>query len=83
MFCDVEEPAAKLDYFKDRVGIEVQFGRASFIGIDLLKFQVSSYSSLDKIDIGIYVATTRNFQKTRKREFDQNWDGSLNFERVI
>jgi hypothetical protein len=83
VFRETDDPAAKLDFFKDRVGIEVQFGHASFIGIDLLKFQVSSYSSLDKIDIGIYITTTENFQKTMKAEFGQNWEGSLNFEKVI
>lgn len=83
VFCDMEDPAAKLDYFKERIGVEVQFGHASFIGIDLLKFQVSSYSSLDKIDVGIYITTTKNFQRTMKVEFGQNWEGSLNFEKVV
>jgi hypothetical protein len=41
-----------LDFLKERNGIEVGFGHASFLGIDLLKFQVSSYSALDKIDVG-------------------------------
>src|SRR5210317_653877 len=31
-------PSAKMDFFKDRVGIEVAFGNSSFIGLDLLKF---------------------------------------------
>jgi hypothetical protein len=44
-----EEAGAKMDFLKDRIGIEVGFGHASFIGIDVLKFQVSSYSALDKI----------------------------------
>jgi hypothetical protein len=52
-----------MDFLKERVGIEVGFGNASFIGIDLLKFQVSSYSALDQIDVGIYVVTTRRFKK--------------------
>jgi hypothetical protein len=53
------------------------------MGIDLLKFQVASYSSLDKIDVGVYIVTTREFQRTMKREFDKNWEGSLRFEKVI
>jgi hypothetical protein len=57
------DPLAKMDFLKDRVGVEVAFKHASFIGIDLLKFQVCSYSGLDKIDIGIYVVNTKNFQK--------------------
>ncbi len=76
------DPSSKLDFFKERIGIEVQFGHSSFIGIDLLKFQVSSYSNLDTIDVGIYIVTTKNFQKVMKNEFNQNWDGSLNFEKV-
>lgn len=53
VFDDPTEPGAKMDFLKERVGIEVGFGHASFIGIDLLKFQVSSYSALDKIDVGV------------------------------
>jgi hypothetical protein len=42
VFDDPGDPGAKMDYLKERIGIEVGFGHASFIGIDLLKFQVSS-----------------------------------------
>jgi hypothetical protein len=45
VFGDEEELGAKMDFLKERVGIEVGFGHVSFIGIDLLKFQVSSYFS--------------------------------------
>jgi len=83
VFQGEDEPSAKMDFLKERVGIEVGFGHASFIGIDLLKFQVSSYSALDQIDIGIYVTTTKSFQKRMKAEFAQNWDGSLTFEKVV
>ncbi len=82
VFDEQSDPSAKMDFLKERVGIEVAFGYASFIGIDLLKFQVSSYSGLDKIDIGIYVVTTKNFQKIMKNEYKNNWEGSLNFEKV-
>ncbi len=71
-----------MDFLKERIGIEVGFGHASFIGIDLLKFQVSSYSALDKIDVGVYVVTTSKFQKFMKSECGQNWEGSLTFEKV-
>jgi hypothetical protein len=57
------DPSAKMDFLKELVGIEVEFGHASFIGIDLLKFQVSSYSGLDKIDIGVYIVTTKEFRR--------------------
>jgi len=83
VFGDDDELGAKMDFLKERIGIEVAFGHASFIGIDLLKFQVSSYSALDKIDVGIYIVTTREFQKFQKTEFGNNWEGSLTFEKVV
>jgi hypothetical protein len=82
VFDEANDPGAKMDFLKERIGVEVGFGHASFIGIDLLKFQVSSYSALDKIDVGIYVVTTANFQKIMKQTFNQNWEGSLTFEKV-
>jgi len=82
VFDDPADPGAKMDFLKERVGIEVGFGHASFIGIDLLKFQVGSYSALDKIDIGVYVVTTTKFQRFMKAEYRQNWEGSLTFEKV-
>src|SRR4051794_34801686 len=81
VFSEEADPAAKMDFLKDRVGIEVGFTHASFIGIDLLKFQVSSYSALDQIDVGIYVVTTKRFQK-HLASHGQNWEGSLTFEKV-
>jgi len=83
VFDERGDPSAKMDFMKERLGIEVGFGHASFIGIDLLKFQIASYSGLDKIDVDVYVVTTRNFQRIMKREFDQNWEGSLSFEKVV
>jgi Restriction endonuclease BglII len=82
VFDDPNDPAAKMDFLKERIGIEVGFGHASFIGIDLLKFQVSSYSALDKIDVGVYIFTTSQFQKFMKTKCNQNWEGSLTFEKV-
>jgi hypothetical protein len=81
VFGEEDELGAKMDFLKQRVGIEVGFGHASFIGIDLLKFQVSSYSALNQIDVGIYVVTTRRFQK-HLSSLGQNWEGSLTFEKV-
>jgi len=71
-----------MDFLKDRIGIEVGFGHASFIGIDLLKFQVASYSALNKIDVGVYITTTTKFQKSMMSEYGQNWEGSLSYEKV-
>ena len=82
VFDEPKDPSAKMDFMKERVGIEVAFGHSSFIGIDLLKFQICSYSGFDKIDVGVYVVTTRNFQKIMKKNYDQNWEGSLTFKKV-
>lgn len=82
VFDEPGDPAAKMDFMKERLGIEVEFGHASFIGIDLLKFQICSYSGLDKIDVGVYVVTTKEFQKKIKSKYEQNWEGSLSFEKV-
>lgn len=83
VFDEPKDPSAKMDFLKSRVGVEVEFGHSSFIGIDLLKFQVASYSGIDKIDVGAYVVTTRAFQKQMNEEFGQNWEGSLTFEKVV
>lgn len=83
LFDEPGDPKAKMDFLKERVGIEVEFGHASFIGIDLLKFQVASYSGLDIIDVGVYITTTRNFQKVMNEQFDINWKGSLTHEKVV
>jgi hypothetical protein len=83
VFDEPSDPSARMDFLKERVGVEVAFGHASFIGIDLLKFQVASYSALDKIDVGVYVVTTKQFQKTMKKQFSKNWEGSLRYEKVV
>jgi hypothetical protein len=61
VFDEPGDPSARMDFLKERVGVEVEFGHSSFMGIDLLKFQVASYSGLDKIDVGIYIVTTKSF----------------------
>ena len=83
VFDEPSDPSAKMDFIKERVGIEVAFSHASFVGIDLLKFQVCSYSGLDKIDVGVYIVTTHEFQKRMKQDYGQNWEGSLTFEKVV
>ena len=82
VFGESDDLGAKMDFLKERVGVEVGFGHASFLGMDLLKFQVSSYSALDKIDVGIYVVTTAEFQKHMRSACQQTWEGSLSFEKV-
>jgi Restriction endonuclease BglII len=83
VFSEPTDPGARMDFLKERVGVEIGFGHGSFLGIDLLKFQVASYSALDRIDVGIYILTTRAFQTRMKKEFALNWEGSLTYEKVI
>jgi len=78
-----EDIEAKLDFFKERVGVEVAFSHSSFLGIDLLKFQTMSYSNLDKIDVGVYIAVTHEFLKKLIKEYKQKWGGSLTFEKIV
>ena len=73
---ELGEPLAKIDFMKDRVGVEVSFSHSSFLGIDMLKFQMLSYSNLDKIDAGIYIVQTRGF-------FEGKFKGSIKFEKVL
>jgi hypothetical protein len=78
-----EDIEAKLDFFKERIGVEVAFSHSSFLGIDLLKFQTMSYSNLDKIDIGVYIAVTNSFLKKLVKDYKQKWEGSLTFEKIV
>lgn len=62
--------------------VHIKFGHASFLGTDLLKFQMASYSNLDFIDFGVYITTTKAMQKFLTNQYGHNWEGSLNFEKV-
>ena len=73
---------SKLYFQKNRIAVEVQFGHASFLGTDLLKFQMASYSNLNLIDFGVYITTTKAMQKFLTGQYGHNWSGSLNFEKV-
>ena len=83
VFENNDDAYAKFDFLKNRVGVEVQFGHSSFIGIDLLKFQVASFSGLDTIDFGVYITTTNAFQKEMRTKYKLKWDASLSFEKVV
>lgn len=83
VFDEPGDPTARMDFLKERIGVEIEFGHSSFLGIDLLKFQVASYSGLNKIDMGVYIVTTRDFQKRMREEYKQNWEGSLSYEKVV
>jgi hypothetical protein len=76
IFEEPREPLAKIDFIKERVGVEVAFSHSSFLGIDMLKFQTLSYSNLNRIDIGIYIIVTKGFHKKK-------FEGSITFEKVV
>jgi len=58
------DPSARMDFLKERVGVEVGFGHPSFIGTDLVKVQVASYSGFDKI---MWVSTSPQPGASRDR----------------
>ena len=66
---------AKIDFMKSRVGVQVAFSHGSFLGMDLLKFQVLSYADLNKIDVGVYIVPTNELPK-------RGFEGSVTFDRV-
>lgn len=72
---------ARMDFVKSRIGIDVEFGHASFTKMGLLILRIG-FCAIDKIDVGVYVVTTGNFQAKMKMSFDQNWMGSVSFEEV-
>jgi hypothetical protein len=75
LFDDPRDPMAKIDFMKSRVGVEVAFSHASFLGIDLLKFQVLSYADLDKIDVGVYIVPTNELPR-------RGFEGSVTYDKV-
>jgi len=76
---DQEVPMSKIDFLKDRIGVGVAFTHESFLGTDLLKFQTLSYSSLDKMDVGIYIVATKSLQKTVGKALQT----SITYEKVL
>ena len=81
LFEETTDVMAKVDFLKSRVAVEVAFSHSSFLGIDMLKFQVMSYSNpeLNKIDVGVYIVATHEFQK---KYFPES-GGSVLFEKVV
>jgi hypothetical protein len=69
-----DELGARIDFIKEKVGVEVAFVHSSFLGIDLLKFQTMSFS--DTIDVGIYIVMT---DKLREK---YDLKGSIGFNKV-
>ncbi|MBW4256590.1 hypothetical protein KTG15_02640 [Methanobacterium sp. YSL] len=51
----------KIDFFKNKVGIQVQFGKYSFMHYDLTKFQY--FFNKNKIKVGIEILPSYNLHK--------------------
>ncbi|MHA1756880.1 MAG: BglII/BstYI family type II restriction endonuclease [Promethearchaeota archaeon] len=73
----------KIAFLKRRIGVHTAFTHHSFLGGDLLKFQIASYSSNNVIDLGVFIVTTKNFQKYISKNYDQIWETSLTYEKVV
>ncbi|GAB6181440.1 hypothetical protein JCM14036_27590 [Desulfotomaculum defluvii] len=82
LFHEPINPFDKIELRKNHIGLEIGFRHASLTGHNLLKFQLSPLHNSDKIDLGIFVVTTQNFQKQMKRAFGQNWTGAMTFEKT-
>lgn len=82
LFHEPVNPLAKIELRKATLGLEIGFRHTSHTGHNLLKFQLSSQNNSDKIDVGIFVVTTLNFQKQIKQQYNHNWVGAMSFEKV-
>lgn len=82
VFNQIINPFAPIEYVKKQVGLEVGFRHASFIGHNLIKFELSPKHNSDFIEMGIFVVTTLNFQKQIKKNYSHNWAGAISFEKV-
>lgn len=51
-----------IDFWKNKIGIDVAFNHRSFIGGDLLRLQAGAEIK-NMINLGIYVCGTKNFLK--------------------
>ncbi|MEG6523789.1 BglII/BstYI family type II restriction endonuclease [Desulfotomaculum sp. 1211_IL3151] len=82
LFHEPVNPFDKIELVKNNIGLEIGFRHASLTGHNLLKFQLSPVHNSDKIDMGIFVVTTHNFQKQMRKTFGQNWSGAMTFEKT-
>ena len=71
----------RLDFLKDRVGVEVAFTHASFMGGDFLKFEIAANANL--IDVAVYIATTRALQRLVTQQVGHCWGRSASYDRAV
>ena len=76
LFPEGKDPKITIPFLKDRVGLTIAFTHFHFLGMDLLKYQLLSYSNLDIIDVGVHIVATKSFHQDK-------WEGSQTYERVL
>ncbi|WP_073235022.1 BglII/BstYI family type II restriction endonuclease [Desulforamulus putei] len=81
-FHEPVNPFAAIELTKHNIGLEIGFRHASLMGHNLLKFQLSSSHHSDRIDVGIFIVTTKKFQKQMYNIYHHNWAGAMNFEKA-
>lgn len=82
LFNEPVNPLSKIELLKQNFALEIGFRHASLTGHNLLKFQLSSSHNSDRIDLGIFVVTTNQFQKQMKKVYCHNWIGAMTFEKA-
>mgnify|MGYP002591532837 CR=1 FL=1 len=70
-------PKSNVDFWKNKIGIDVAFNHRSFIGGDLLRLQAGAEIK-NMINIGIYVCGTKSFLK----HISNDHSSIVSFERV-
>ncbi|MEW9672392.1 BglII/BstYI family type II restriction endonuclease [Ammoniphilus sp. 3BR4] len=80
VFNNSKDMGLRMDFMKQRHGVEVAFSHRSFFGMDVMKFQQASTGE-GHIDTGIYIVATSNFQKEMNNRGGK-WKSSLTFEQI-
>lgn len=71
-------PMSSVELFKDSIGLQIGLRQTSSLVMDMLKFQVAHLSVSPKIDLGVYITGTADFQRSLRKESEKPWTG-LNF----
>jgi len=70
----LEHGNVEVDFYKDRIAIEVQFGKYAFVDTDFMKFEIFHYNDL--IDAAIEILPSSNLKK-------EMYTGPADFEQVV
>jgi hypothetical protein len=69
---DLEHGSVEVDFYKEKVAVEVQFGKYSFVDTDFMKFEIFHYQG--KIEAAVEILPSRNLRSdmyTGPPDFDQ------------